>query len=126
MLLTRLLIHGYLPQELMDTILIPVVKNKGGNVSDSGFYRPIAIANVVSKVLESILLSRCEEFLITTDNQFGFKPHHSTDMCIYTLKEVLHFYRSRGSPVFLCSLDASKAFDRVNHKIGRASCRERV
>ena len=24
-------------------------------------------------------------------------------------------YRTRGSPVFLCSLDASKAFHRVNH-----------
>ena len=91
MLFTSLLVHGYLPQQLMEIILIPVIKNKCGNVSDSGNYRPIAIANIISKVLESILLSRCEEFLYTTDNQFGFKPNHSTDMCIYTLKEVIHF-----------------------------------
>jgi hypothetical protein len=36
-------------------------------------------------------------------------------MCIYTLKSVIEYYRCHGSTVFTCYLDASKAFDRVNH-----------
>ena len=52
---------------------------------------------------------------MTHDNQFGFKKKHSTDLCIYTLKNVIEYYRKQRSPVFACFLDASKAFDRVNH-----------
>ncbi len=36
-------------------------------------------------------------------------------MYIYALKEVVNRYRSRNSSVFMCFIDASKAFDRVNH-----------
>ena len=36
-------------------------------------------------------------------------------MCIYILKELVHRYRSLESKVYLCFLDASKAFDWVNH-----------
>ena len=36
-------------------------------------YRPIALATVASKLFESLILSRATPFLITCDNQFGFK-----------------------------------------------------
>ncbi len=45
----------------------------------------------------------------------GFKAKHSTDMCIYAFKEAVLKYRSLNSNVYSCFLDASKAFDRVNH-----------
>ena len=48
-------------------------------------------------------------------NQFGFKYGHSTDMCIFALKQTLQFYNGNRSPVYTCFLDASKAFDRVNN-----------
>ena len=51
----------------------------------------------------------------TTDNQFGLKEGHSTDHCIFALKNILQYYKSNNSPVYSCFLDASKAFDRVNY-----------
>ena len=51
----------------------------------------------------------------TSDFQFGFKSNHSTDMCIFVLKEIIDFYKRHNSPVFSCFMDATKAFDRVNH-----------
>lgn len=54
-------------------------------------------------------------FLLTSPHQFGFKPKHSTDACIYALKESIDRYIEQQSTVYLCFLDASKAFDRVNH-----------
>jgi hypothetical protein len=36
-------------------------------------------------------------------------------MCIFTLKEIINFYLCNGSPVYICCLDASKAFDKLNH-----------
>ncbi len=37
-------------------------------------------------------------------------------MCIYALKEIVGSYRRQNSTVFLCFIDASKAFDRINHE----------
>ena len=47
----------------METTMFPIVKNKCCNLSDSNNYRPIAIATITSKVLESVILVKCEEFL---------------------------------------------------------------
>ena len=79
-------------------------------------YRPIALASLISKLFECIILQRCENFLETTDNQFAYKSHHSTDMALFLLKQTLEYYRSKSSPVFICTMDLSKAFDRVCHK----------
>ena len=53
--------------------------------------------------------------MYTADNQFGFKKKHGTDTCIAALKEIVNYYKRLSSPLFICFLDASKAFDRVNH-----------
>ena len=75
----------------------------------------LAITTVCSKIIEICLLKRYEELLCTTDNQFGFKAKHSTDLCIYALKQITSYYKMQNNPVFICFLDASKAFDKVNH-----------
>lgn len=112
---TGFLIHGLLPESLLSIVLVPVLKDKVGQLSDINNYRPIALASSLSKVLEMILLDRLEPYLYTTSNQFGFKYQHSTDMCIFALKEMLVKYHNQNSTIFMCFLDASKAFDRINH-----------
>ena len=47
--------------------------------------------------------------------QFGFKPGFSTDLCSNVLKNTVSTYLHNGSNVYACFLDASKAFDRVDH-----------
>ena len=36
-------------------------------------------------------------------------------MSIFLLKQVVEYYNSKSTPVFVCYLDASKAFDKVNY-----------
>ena len=115
MWLTSILVHTYVPDDMIRVVLVPLLKSKSGLITDSNNYRPIALANIFSKLLEHVILSRCEVYLTTSDNQFGFKSKHSTDQCIFAFKEVVRYYIRHGSPVFACYLDASKAFDRVNH-----------
>ncbi|CAL4180217.1 unnamed protein product, partial [Meganyctiphanes norvegica] len=112
-----LLVHGVLPDSLMSVVLVPIVKNKCGNINSKDNYRPIALASIVSKLMEIIILNRIENFLITNANQFGFKKGHGTDQCIYVLKEVIQLYKSLNTCMSICFLDASKAFDRVNHQL---------
>ena len=48
------------------------------------------------------LLVKLEKYLYSSDYQFGFKPKHSTDLCIYTLTEVIEFYKSQSSSAYVC------------------------
>ena len=65
----------------------------------------------MSKLLEKFILNRISDNLMTNPNQFGFKPKHNTEMCIFALKEAILKYRALNSNVYSCFLDASKAFD---------------
>ena len=114
-LINAMLVHGFLPDDLMTTIIIPLLKDKKGNISSLDNYRPIAITTVFSKILELLILYKYRDYLSTTDHQFGFKEKHSTEMCCFLLKEVINFYISSSTPMYLCFMDASKAFDKVNH-----------
>ena len=55
-------------------------------------------------------------YLVTGPNQFGYKKNTGTVDALYVLKETVNYYSSRGSNVFVCFLDSSKAFDRVVHQ----------
>ena len=100
---------------MIETTLVPLIKDKAGDLCDKSNYRPVGLCSVLSKILEAIILKRIENCLYTTANQFGFKKNLSTEMCIFLLKEVVNFYRESNTSVFLCFMDATKAFDRVNH-----------
>ena len=49
--------------------------------------------------------------------QFGFKEGFSSDLCTGLLKNIIACYTINESVVYGCFLDASKAFDRVNHSV---------
>ena len=70
----------------------------------------------LSKIFELCIMRKVETQLITSDNQFGFKREHGTDLGIFTVKSVIKYYNLHNSPVYTCFLDASKAYDRVNHR----------
>ena len=67
-------------------------------------YCPIALASVITKVVEIILLSRISGLLETCHNQFGFKQSLGTDTCIYVLKEIVDKYRSLNGGLYMCFL----------------------
>jgi len=109
-----MLVHGYVPKRFSDSILVPILKDKKGDITDVDNYRPIAITSVASKIFEKIMLLRMKHMLQTNDNQFSYKSNHSTEMCIFALKSIVDLYITSSSPVFLCYVESAKAFDRVN------------
>jgi hypothetical protein len=115
MLLTALFSHGYVPDELCLSTVIPIPKDKRGDMSDSSNYRGIALSSIICKIIDLIILSRYNDLLMSSELQFGFKPKRSTGMCTMLLKEVVSYYTSHASSVYCTFLDASKAFDRVNY-----------
>ena len=49
--------------------------------------------------------------------QFGFKQGLFTNLCTGLVKNVVACYTINETDVYSCFLDASKAFDRVNHNM---------
>ena len=47
MCFTLFFTHCYLPLSMIETIIVPIVKNKCGNLSDSNNYRLIALATII-------------------------------------------------------------------------------
>ena len=113
---TSVVRHGYMPHCLRDCVLTPIPKS-GKDISSSQNYRAIALASSLSKVLEHLILKKYSSFLSTSHLQFGFKSGFSTTLCTGVLKNVVSRYIHRGSSVLGCFLDASKAFDLVNHGV---------
>lgn len=60
-------------------------------------------------------MSKYQDKLSTSDQQFGFKSKSSTNMCTLVLKETISYYVKNQSSVFCTFLDATKAFDRVHY-----------
>ena len=113
---TAVLRHGHMPQCFQDSVIVHVLKAKK-DPSKSLNYRPITLSSSFSKILERLILSNYQSFLTTSSLQFGLKTGSSTTLCSATVKNIISCYTHNGSSVLGCFLDASKAFDLVDHDI---------
>ena len=106
--------HGYISQELILCALSPIVKDPNGDISSSKNYRGIAISSLILKVFDNCLLLLFGNLLSNDVLQFGFQSGCSTVQCTWAVQETISHYLRRGSDVYCCLLDFSKAFDKVN------------
>ena len=105
---------GYVPKALSISTIIPLVKSYKKSLSDPNNYRGISLIPIVTKLLELLIIAKCPQITTHNKNQFGFKTKSSTVHAAYIVKETVNFYNMRNTPVFICSLDAEKAFDSCN------------
>ena len=102
--LLAIMVSAMLIQIYMDTFLhllpnlwyLPNLKDKNKRISDKCIYRPINInilclSNMLSKVVDNVIMNCIDLFLQTTPAQFGFKPKHGTEMCVFAFKELIQF-----------------------------------
>ncbi|CAH2092698.1 unnamed protein product [Euphydryas editha] len=108
--------HSCLPADMMKTVVIPLVKNKTGDISDINNYRPISLDTVLD-VLDSLIDQNLDQYLSIHDAQFGFMPNLSTETAILCLKQTAQYYTIKKTPVYASCLDLSKAFDLAAYDI---------
>ena len=66
----------------LPVVLVPIIKDKCGQINIKYNYRPTVLASIISKSLENILLYRMLGVLSTVCNQVSFKKKHGTDVYI--------------------------------------------
>jgi hypothetical protein len=92
-----------------------LLKDIHKSTADPKNYRPISITPVIAKIFESCispLLSNCLQF---HTNQFGFVEGGGCSKALYAFQSIVNYFSDRKSTVYFVSLDAVKAFDRLNH-----------
>ena len=91
--------HGYVPHAFGQVIIIPLVKDKSAALNNVNNYRAITLIPVISKVFEGVILSHCEDALITSDLQFGFRKGAGCSKAIFSSRAVVSHYVNNASNV---------------------------
>jgi hypothetical protein len=110
-LYNHILQTGIVPELLATSLIVPLVKSYKKSLSNPNNYRGISLVPILTKILEILVLHKYPQLTDSSDSQFGFKKNSSTLHAEYLITETVKYYNQNKSPVYICSLDAEKAFD---------------
>ena len=99
----------------MISTMVPLIKDKLGDITSSNNYRSIAISSLILKVFDIVIISLFSDYLNLDDLQFSYQSGVSTSMCTWVAVETISYFLRNGNEVFTCLMDMSKAFDCVQH-----------
>ncbi|CAF0764440.1 unnamed protein product [Brachionus calyciflorus] len=106
-----------IPYIFNTSIIKPILKDSKKSGSDIDNISPIAISDCLSNLFEAILLDILNKEHHDHQKQFGFKKNSSCQHAMWTLKQAIEISKRTKRCTYVCSLDASKAFDKVNRTI---------
>jgi len=110
---------GKFPDVLKKAKVIPIFKK--GEKTNMNNYRPISLLPVLSKVFEKVLnkqlTAKLDQYHLIDDNQYGFRPGHSTEDAVIKFIDVIEKAKSKHKFVISIHIDVSKAFDSCDHNI---------
>jgi hypothetical protein len=102
-------------------IIKAVLVYKAGDPNEFNNYRVIGVGDVWSRLLQSILWSKLEAFLLSnnliSDCQFGFVKGRSAEMAAAAAMMTSETLRATGHTVWKTFVDIKGAFPSVNHSI---------
>jgi hypothetical protein len=113
------ILEGIFSSLLKYSKVIPIYKNDDS--SDPNNYPPISILPIISKVFESLMLKRLNDFLIKFDiidkSQHGFRNDFSTITAAFQfIEKIYESIDNRKKPLGLF-IDVSKTFDLLDYEI---------
>jgi hypothetical protein len=113
-------VTGKVLQALNATFLTLVPKE--GHAHQAKQYRPIALCNVIYKLLTKVIARRLKLILptIISPEQSGYVEGRQILDSIILAHEVIHSLQKTKTPGMLLKLDLSKAFDKISWEYMRA------
>ena len=116
---------GIFPDELKIAKVIPLFKKDDPKLLKN--YRPISLLPTISKVVEKIIFTQLSTYFnenkLIFDNQYGFRPKHSTEYAALELVDRIITQMDKKEVPINIFLDLSKAFDTIDHTVLLAKLR---
>jgi len=113
----KCIMEGVFPDIWKSGKIFPTFKKGSKNKIEN--YRPVCLFSNLGKLFEAVigkqLTSHLEKFL--PYNMYGFRPGRSTQDAVSHALDKIHRYRAQGKKVAIISMDASSAFDLLEHEI---------
>ena len=110
---------GTFSSQWKTAVVTPICKK--GNKADISNYRPISILSPIFKIFERLIDKQLRAFIkdnaILSHHLHGFRRHHSCQTALLSLTTNLLINGQVKQHTVMASLDYSKAFDTVGHKI---------
>lgn len=111
------MIEGSFSAEVNDTNLILIPKKD--SVYDPKYLRPIALCNVLYKIVAKVLANRLQKILsaVISEEQSAFVPGRNITDNVLVAFELLHYMKRKNNGQegeVALKLDISKAYDRVS------------
>ena len=117
-LMNQILTTKKIPTNLKTAVIRPIFKE--GTKDELNNYRPISILPSIEVLLEEIIKSRLESYIIKYniihEDQYGFQKGKSINKLLGNFSNVLNTAMSRGLHSLVLFIDFKKAFDTISHK----------
>ena len=107
--------HEHVPSGFSKGIIVPLMKDKFGDVCSSAICRPIRLVRIFSKVFEMFIFNFCADNLVINYIQFDFIKDLDCANAIFTFRTTIDYSTDRVSSIYASFLYISKAFDTLNH-----------
>lgn len=91
--------------------------HKGGDITDPGNYRGIAVGSLLAKLYAAMLNQRLMEWTerhgLRARGQAGFRKDHRTTDQVFVLRTLIERARADKAPLYTCYVDFKKAYDTI-------------
>ena len=115
------LIDGSVPSVLKEQLSPPSLKKDSLPRNDLKNYRPVSGLCFMSKLVERVvakqLTSHINNNKLDNRHQSAYKPGHSTETALLSIKNEVYLSLVCGEPTALVLLNLSAAFDTIDHNI---------
>ena len=91
--------------------------HKKGDREDAGNYRPVCGLPILYKLFATVLYARLAPGLhrIQLPDQAGFRPNHRCEDHLMMYRVLEQRCREWGVPLYISTIDFTKAFDSIKH-----------
>ena len=113
-LFEKMINFSVIPTMFNVSIIKPIIKNVNKDTADITNLRPVAVSDTLTNLFEAIILEILNNQHKDDKKQFGFKKSSSCNHAVFVLYQAIKASKARGTRLYVCAIDASKAFDKIN------------